>query len=86
MARPLFATIHLAALKHNLAAVRSHAPASRVLAIIKANAYGHGLVRAAAALAGADGFGLLELEAAVALREAGVRQRIVLLEGFFEPG
>ena len=86
MARPLFATIHAAALKHNLAVVRRHAPDSKVLAVIKANGYGHGRVRAAAALADADGFGLLELEAAVELREAGIRRRIVLLEGFFEPG
>jgi alanine racemase len=84
--RPLFATIHSAALRHNLAVVRRHAPASRVLAVLKASAYGHGLLRAAAALADADGFGLIELDAAVALRAAGIRQRIVLLEGFFEPG
>jgi alanine racemase len=82
--RPLLATIHAAALKHNLAEVRRHAPASKVLAVIKANAYGHGLLRAAAALSAADGYGLLELEDAVRLREAGVRQPIVLLEGFFD--
>jgi len=84
--RPLFATIDSGALKHNLAIVRRHAPRSRVLAVVKANAYGHGLMRAAAALSEADGFALLELEDAVRLREAGFRQRIVLLEGFFEPG
>ncbi|MGH8634923.1 MAG: alanine racemase [Burkholderiales bacterium] len=86
MARPLFATIDTAALKHNLAVVRRHAPRSRVLAVVKANAYGHGLMRTAAALADSDGFALLELEDAVRLRAAGFRQRIVLLEGFFEPG
>jgi alanine racemase len=86
MARPLFATIDSAALKHNLAVVRKHAPRSDVLAVIKANAYGHGRMRAAAALSDANGFGLLELEAAVELRESGFTQRIVLLEGFFEPG
>ena len=84
--RPLVATIDSGALKHNLAIVRRHAPRSRVLAVVKANAYGHGLMRAAAALSEADGFALLELEDAVRLREAGFRQRIVLLEGFFEPG
>jgi alanine racemase len=83
--RPLFATIDTAALRHNLAVVRRHTPGSQVLAVIKANAYGHGRARAAAALAQADGFGLLELDAAIELREAGYRQRIVLLEGFFEP-
>lgn len=84
--RPLFATIHLDALRQNLAVVRKHAPHSTVLAVIKANAYGHGLLRAAAALSEAEGYALLELEEAVRLREAGFRQRIVLLEGFFEPG
>ena len=84
--RPLVATIDSSALRHNLAVVRSHAPRSQVLAVIKANAYGHGRARAAAALAQADGFALVELDAAVSLRESGYRQRIVLLEGFFDPG
>ena len=82
--RPLFATIDSSALRHNLGVVRSHAPRSRVLAVIKANGYGHGRARVAAALARADGFALVELDGAVALREAGYRQHIVLLEGFFE--
>ena len=83
MPRPISATIDLAALRHNLALVRQRAPRSRVLAVIKANAYGHGLLRAARALCEADGFALLELDDAVRLREAGYEQRIVLLEGFF---
>jgi len=82
--RPISATIDLGALAHNLAVARRHAPASRVVAVVKANAYGHGLERAARALQAAAGFGLVELDAAVRLREAGYRQRIVLLEGFFE--
>jgi alanine racemase len=53
------------------------------MAVIKANAYGHGLLRAARALAAADGFALLELDDAIRLRDAGYRQPIVLLEGFF---
>jgi alanine racemase len=81
--RPIFATIDSAALRHNLGVVRRHAPRSKVFAVVKANAYGHGLLRAAAALSGADGFALLEIENAVRLREAGFRQPIVLLEGFF---
>jgi len=85
MSRPILATIDIGALKRNLAVVRRHAPRSRVLAVIKANAYGHGLVRAARALSDADGYGLIELESAVRLREAGFRQRILLLEGYFEP-
>jgi alanine racemase len=82
--RPLFATVDSSALRHNLGVVRRNAPGARVLAVIKANAYGHGRARAAAALAQADGFGLVELDWAVALRESGYRQRIVLLEGFFD--
>jgi alanine racemase len=82
--RPLFATVDSSALRHNLGVARRHAPGARVLAVIKANAYGHGRVRAAAALAQADGFGLVELDWAVALRESGYRQRIVMLEGFFD--
>lgn len=83
--RPLFATIDVSALRHNLGVVRRHAPQAKVMAVVKANAYGHGRARAASALADADGFGLLELDAAVALRESGVTRRIVLIEGFFEP-
>ena len=86
MYRPLTATIDLAALRHNLRVVRSHVGLSRVLAVVKANAYGHGVMRVVRALAnaGADGFALLELDTAIALREAGFRQRLALLEGFFD--
>jgi alanine racemase len=85
MPRPLQALIDLSALEHNLSVVRHHAPRSRVMAVVKADAYGHGLLRAAEALAHADGFAMLELDAAVRLREAGYRQTILLLEGFFDP-
>lgn len=61
--------------------MRELAPDSRVLAVIKANAYGHGMVTAARALAGADAFGVARLPEALALREAGIGARIVLLEG-----
>ena len=76
----------MTALRHNLGVVRRCAPSSRVLAVVKAAAYGHGALRVARALAdaGVDGFGLLELDTAVRLREAGIQQRIVLLEGFFD--
>ncbi|MGH6691329.1 MAG: alanine racemase, partial [Gammaproteobacteria bacterium] len=84
MSRPIFATIDAVAMRHNLAVVRRHAPRSRVLAVVKANAYGHGLLRAAAALGQAEGLALLELEEAIQLRKAGFKQRIVLLEGFFD--
>ncbi len=83
MSRPLQARIDLSALKHNLAVARSHAPRSRVFAVIKANGYGHGMLRTAQALAGAEGYAVLTLSEAVALREAGFAQAILLLEGFF---
>ncbi|SCX51311.1 alanine racemase [Nitrosospira sp. Nsp1] len=84
MSRPIQALIDLSALEYNLSVVRRHAPNSRVMAVIKADAYGHGLLRAAEALARAEGFAMLELDAAVRLREAGYRQKILLLEGFFD--
>ena len=70
-----------AALGHNLARVRALAPDSRVLAVIKANAYGHGLVPVARALAACDAFAVARLEEGLALRDAGFRQRVLLLEG-----
>jgi alanine racemase len=85
MPRPLVATIHLAAMQHNLDIARKHAPQSRVWAVVKANAYGHGLERGMRAFAAADGLALVEIEAAVRLREAGWTKPILLLEGFFDP-
>jgi len=84
MPRPITATIDLAALAHNLGVAKRHAPHAKVFAVVKANAYGHGLLRAAAALRGADGFAVVEFDAALKLRAAGYAQRIVLLEGFFD--
>ena len=85
MSRPIRATISAPALAHNYALAKRLAPRSKVLAVVKANAYGHGLERAGRALkAQADGFGILEIEGAVRLRELGCAQPIVLLEGFFE--
>ncbi|MDO9004952.1 MAG: alanine racemase [Aquabacterium sp.] len=82
MSRPIQARIDLSALKSNLRVVRRLAT-SRIMAVIKANAYGHGLLRAAEALDEAEGFALLDVRDAIALREAGFRQTILLLEGFF---
>jgi alanine racemase len=84
MARPLVAHIDLRALAANVARVRALAPGAEVLAVVKANAYGHGLARILPALAGADGLALIELDAAVALRDAGDKRPILLLEGFFD--
>jgi alanine racemase len=83
MTRPACAHIDCGALQHNLARVREAAPVSRIIAVIKANAYGHGLVPVAQALDAADAFAVVGLEEAINLREAGCEQRIVLLEGLF---
>jgi alanine racemase len=84
MSRPILATIHLDALRHNLGIVKRHAPNSKAMAVIKANGYGHGLLRAAQGLSEADGLAVLGVEEGAALREAGFRQTILLLEGLFE--
>ena len=81
--RPIQAQISIGAMAHNLRVARSHAGAARVFAVVKANAYGHGLSRARRALAAADGFAVLTLEEAANLRLMGVDQPIVLLEGLF---
>lgn len=85
MARATTATIHVDALRHNLAQVRLLAPNSRVMAVVKADAYGHGLERVAHALQSADAFGVATLSDAERLRAAGLSQRIVLLSGFDDP-
>jgi alanine racemase len=83
MSRAACARISSAALEHNLNRARHAAPASRILAVIKANGYGHGIVRVARALASADAFAVASIDEAVILREAGINQPIVLLEGVF---
>jgi alanine racemase len=84
MPRPILATVHPAALSHNLARVRAAAPDARVWAIVKANAYGHGIERVFDALRSADGFALLDLAEAQRLRALDWRGPILLLEGCFE--
>src|SRR4249919_433738 len=81
MARPTSATIHTDALRHNRSQVRARAPRSRVMAVVKADGYGHGLERVARALEGADAFGVAALSDAERLRAVGLSQRIVLLSG-----
>jgi alanine racemase len=82
MARPIQAHIDLSALENNLHVAR-RATSARIMSVIKADGYGHGLMRAAEALAATDGYALLNFGDAVRLREAGHRQVILLLEGFF---
>ncbi|HSO44376.1 MAG TPA: alanine racemase [Rhodoferax sp.] len=84
MPRPILATIHTAALQHNLARNRQAAPDAKVWAVVKANAYGHGIERVFDGLRSADGFALLDLDEARRVRELGWRGPILLLEGVFE--
>lgn len=81
MSRSATATIHLEALRANLARVRALAGDAKVMAVVKADAYGHGLERCARALAGADAFGVASIADGLRLRAAGHRQRIVVLSG-----
>lgn len=78
------ATVDTDALRHNLQVVRQRAPRSRVMAVIKANAYGHGLVAVARALEAADAFAVARVEEGLTLRQAGVLNRMLLLEGVFD--
>ena len=85
--RPIVAEFSGKALRHNVSRARALAPAdAQVFAVIKANAYGHGLLEVAERIsAGVDGFAILELAAAHRLRDAGFKQPILMLEGFFAP-
>lgn len=83
MSRPTYMSIDLAALRHNLRRVHEFAPNRFVIAMVKANAYGHGLARVASALTNADALGVASLEEGVKLRESGIKQPIILMEGLF---
>ncbi|MCU0940965.1 MAG: alanine racemase [Hydrogenophaga sp.] len=85
MPRPILATVHTGALRHNLQVARDRAPDARVWAVVKANAYGHGIERAFEGLRGADGFALLDLDEAERIRALDWRGPVLLLEGVFEP-
>jgi alanine racemase len=84
MPRPLVATIDISALRHNLRIAKSHAPDAKIWAVVKANAYGHGLERGIRGFAEADGLALIEPENALRLRELGWQKPILLLEGIFD--
>ncbi len=81
--RPILATVSHSALQHNLAVVKQHAPNAKVMAVVKANGYGHGLINVAHGLSATDAFAVLGLNEAIDLREAGFEHRILLLEGVF---
>ena len=85
MMRPLKAQISLAAIANNFDVLRQRVPNSRVMAVLKANAYGHGTAQVAEKLSGADAFAVISIDEAVLLRYAGITRPIVLLEGFFAP-
>ena len=84
MPRPIQAFVHTDALRHNLHRLRSAAPDARVWAVVKANAYGHGIERVFEGLRAADGFALLDLDEAQRVRAMGWRGPVWLLEGVFE--
>lgn len=77
-----YAEINLDAVRHNLYKVRQCAPKAKVMAVIKANAYGHGMLRIARALVGADAFAVARVDEGVRLRQMGIKKRIVVLQGF----
>lgn len=85
MSRTATATIHLAALRSNLARIRALSAGAKVMAVVKADGYGHGLERVARTLADADAFGVAAIADGQRLRAAGQRQRIVVLSGPDEP-
>ena len=85
MPRPILATVHPEALQHNLNQARLRAPDARVWAVVKANAYGHGIERCFDALRGADGFAMIDLAEAERVRALDWRGPLLLLEGVFEP-
>ncbi|RBW65797.1 alanine racemase [Vibrionales bacterium C3R12] len=80
------ATVDLDALKHNLELVKAQAPDSKIMAVVKANGYGHGLLRVAKHAQGADAFGVARIEEALQLRAGGIVKPILLLEGFYSSG
>jgi len=83
--RPARALINPDALRHNFSRVRSHVSLTRVMAVVKADGYGHGMAWVAKTLNEADGFGVASVEEGRRLREAGIDKPVVLLEGFFHP-
>ena len=83
--KPAIATINSAALRHNIQLIKSFAPNQKLLAMIKANAYGQGLLPAAHILADqVDGFGVARLREALEIQETGYTGKILLVEGFFD--
>ena len=85
MTRPARALLSAPALRHNFERVRAYAPHAKVMAVVKANAYGHGLVWTARTLDAADAYAVVSVEEGAELRAAQIVRPICLLEGFFDP-
>src|SRR5690606_40211925 len=85
MSRAVVAHVDPSAVVRNYRRLKALAPRSRTLAVVKANAYGHGIDAVGRALRGADGFGVAALDEAIALRDAGLTEPIVLFAGFDTP-
>lgn len=84
MPRPVEAIIDLQALRNNVAVARRHAGSAQVFAVVKANGYGHGLERILQALEAADGYAVVEFDAAVQIRDKAITRPVLLLEGVFD--
>lgn len=76
------ATVNIASLIHNVSKIREYVPNAKIMAVIKANAYGHGLLRIAAALKAVDALAVARIDEGIRLRKAGFDNRIIILEGF----
>lgn len=83
MARSIVANISQAAIKHNLNRIRTMAPGKKVIAMVKANGYGHGMLTVAKAIPDVDAFGVASIEEGIQLREGGIKTDIILMEGLF---
>ena len=83
MLNAVTASINLSALKSNLEVVRKHCPKSKIYAVIKANAYGHGILEVAKALKDADGLAVARSEEALMLRQKGIRSSLLILGGVY---
>lgn len=83
MARNIVATVSQAALRHNLHQIRQLAPQAKIMAMVKANAYGHGLMTVATTLQEADALGVASIEEALLIRKKGIQTDVVLMEGIF---
>ena len=75
-------SVDLAALQHNFQQVKKYSPDSKIMPVIKANAYGHGLIQVAHSLNEADGFSVAQLSEAIILRESGIEKPVTVFQGF----